>query len=817
MSFKRVLISSIAGLTFSSAALALGLGTIEQASWLNQPLSARIPLESVAPDKLDALRVTMASEETFERAGVDRPHYLRDIRFEVVDDPAEGAHIRVFTREPFREPFVDFLIELNWPQGRLVREYTLLLDPPRDTDEAPAPPTPARTERTEIEERPMAPEPRAPAAEAAVRDGRYGPVVAGETLWSVADRARQEGVSIHQMAVALFEANPNAFSDGDINRLQRGVTLTVPDREAARTLSGEQAERRFHALAAGTAEVPPAEPDPEEPPAVAEAPDAETLDQQLQILAESERDEEELASLLDGDVEPSEETVGVLRDELLRAREDQASLRSENEALRERLSEMEQEVERLERLLTLETEAVAIPTAPAEPAEAPVAPDQRDPEDPPSEVAEVSEDEDDPAPAPTPTTPQPTGWLEGLSLPVALGGVGILIALLALMLIRRRRAEAGVAAEEVPIQQAPAREAAFAAPGTGAAEAEAEPQPRAEPEDPLQAADRLADGGDLKGARNTLLAALNSVPGRNEYRVRLLEILAEADDREAFDHQARALHERVPGDDDPLWRQAAVVGREYAPDNPLFADAEPDPVPGAGPEEEPEGPLPTLDEASSREHKAADAESLETEQGAGGFDFPMDFPGPDETGASATGTSATEGAENEVPGEETPDTPTRRDDGVGQEGEGLALDFEVDDSWRDQARPHPAAESDATPRDETFDLEFGELSLDDLESSGDVAEPDTGSGPKAPGETPLAGDEPSSAEPPPERGTEAADETPEAPEEGGGEEEIATKLDLARAYVDLGDPDGARELLNEVLEVGNATQQEEARKLLDGL
>ncbi|ABI56581.1 FimV/HubP family polar landmark protein [Alkalilimnicola ehrlichii MLHE-1] len=806
MSFKRVFISAVAGLTFSSTVLALGLGTIERDSWLNQPLSARIPLHSADTVSLEALQVTMASQETFERAGLDRPPYLRDIRFEVIEDHTEGPHIRVYTRDPFREPFVDFLVELNWPQGRLVREYTLLLDPPRDPAERPVAATPPRTEPAEVEEQPLE------TASPTVRDGHYGPVAGGETLWSVADRVRHQGVSAQQMALALFEANPRAFVANDINRLQAGATLTVPDAEGARAYSRNEAVRRFNALAEGVAEEPA-----EEPP-VAEAPDPETVDRQLQILAESERDEEALASLLDGDVEPSEENLGALREELLRAREDQASLRSENEALRERVSEMAQEIERLERLLTLDVETGVLPMVPSEQPEGAVAepPPERpavvdEPEVEP-EITEETPAEDDEAPVtappPAPSSPQPLAWLDGLSLPVALAGVGILIGLLALLLIRRRRTETGVAAEEVPIQQPPAREGVAA--GTAAAasavadgdepEPEPAPEPRSEPQDPLQVADELADRGDLEGARATLLTALNNVPARNEYRVRLLEILAEADDREGFDRQAQVLRERVEGEDDPLWRQAERVGRGYAPDNPLFGGADPDGADDGGAEAT-GGALPTLDESAPGGADLAEPAEEPAREGEA-FDFTLDFPEPDEPGRE-TDQVARQGASRETAAPETPATPAGEEGAAGGEGGDFTLDFEVDDSWREAADSRPAADAGESPGDEAFDLDLGDLTLDES-GAGDATGEERGGGEPSPGEAPDADQPPA----PPA----------EAPmEDAGGDEEIATKLDLARAYVDLGDPDGARELLNEVLEVGTPAQQEEARKLLGDL
>jgi len=805
MLLKRAIITTVAGLTFSSTALALGLGTIEQDSFLNQPLSARIPLEASDRDKLEDLQVTMAPEEVFDRAGLDRPHYLRDIRFEVVEDDADGPHVRVYTRNPFREPFVDFLVELNWPQGRLIREYTLLLDPPRDSDEAPAPPTAPATERRDVEGVPISEAERAPSAQPGVRDGQYGPVSDGETLWAIAEQARAEGVNAHQMAVALFEANPEAFVDGDINRLRRGATLEVPSANQARQLDADQARERFRQLASAPAEAPVTdEPDADvaetEPPA--DVLDSEQLDQQLQIVAESDRNEEEIANLLDGDIEPSEENIGALREELIRAREEQASLRSENEDLRARLADMQDELARLERLVTVELEeGVPVPVDPAdsevtteapeeEPETAPTDPDVADAEPAVEDDALAEEDEEAaPAQPPTGTEPRPTGWLDGLSLPLAIGGLAILIGLLALMLLRRRRGETGVAAEEVPIAEPPAREAGVAAGGVAVAAAAGEGA--ADEADPLKEADRLAEAGDLDGARETLIAALNNTPARSEYRLRLLEVLSETGDRQAFDQQAQALWDRVDGQSDPHWVRAVTIGQAFAPDNPLFGGDQS--AAGAPEVEDASGTatLPTLGEPDAAAEDQSDLKRSDEPFG-GDLAFDLDLP---ETERSADGAETRQGSE---PHEPDADDGKAADAGVSQrsEGEGmgdLSLDFEVDDSWRDRAESAEQAEGADKARDDEFDLDFGGLNLDDV-----AAQDASDDGTAAPTDDRAADDEP-------EPGAEA------------DEEEIATKLDLARAYVDLGDPDGARELLNEVVSVGSPEQKKEAQALLDSL
>lgn len=135
-SFKRAFkvrkfaLKSIALAVMPLQAMALGLGDIEINSSLNQPLDAEVKLLSVKPGEADDLLVSLASNAAFLRAGIDRPFFLTKLRF-TVETKSDGAKvIRVSSKKPVVEPFLNFLIEVDWPRGRLLREYTVLLDPP---------------------------------------------------------------------------------------------------------------------------------------------------------------------------------------------------------------------------------------------------------------------------------------------------------------------------------------------------------------------------------------------------------------------------------------------------------------------------------------------------------------------------------------------------------------------------------------------------------------------------------------------------------------------------------------------------------------
>ncbi len=262
-------------LLLSGNAWALGLGEIRLDSALNAPMRAQIELLSATPEELENLQVGLASQETFERYGLDRPYYLQDLRFEVVNsESTQGSYIRVTSSKPITEPFLTFLVEAVWSRGRLLREYTVLLDPPtfapppaeetRPAVTAPQRSTPADSGRIErqAEPRPMPateqptarprpipapapapapaprsepeplPEPRPQADEPELpfdtTSGEDYVVQPRETLWGIASRFRPDfRLTMNQTMLAIYEANPGAFG-GNINILRAGARLRLP-------------------------------------------------------------------------------------------------------------------------------------------------------------------------------------------------------------------------------------------------------------------------------------------------------------------------------------------------------------------------------------------------------------------------------------------------------------------------------------------------------------------------------------------------------------------------------------------------------------
>ena len=114
--------------TLPLSSQALGLGKIQTKSGFNQPFEAEIDLLSLAPGEVDEVKVALASNEVFARANVDRPYLLSDLKFQTIKKENGRAAIRVYSRDPITEPYLNFLLEVNWPEGQIVREFSVLLE-----------------------------------------------------------------------------------------------------------------------------------------------------------------------------------------------------------------------------------------------------------------------------------------------------------------------------------------------------------------------------------------------------------------------------------------------------------------------------------------------------------------------------------------------------------------------------------------------------------------------------------------------------------------------------------------------------------------
>ncbi len=236
---------------------ALGLGDIRLDSALNQPLRAEIELVSATPEEVGDLTVGLASADAFASYGLDRPSYLFDLRFNL--ERRDGRfYVNVTSVQPMKEPFVTVLVEAVWPRGRLLREYTVFLDPPVFVEAAePAAPVAAPRAGAQQSDRggsfqrqqpTSQPTNRAPSQsrQAPASGGDQYRVQRSETLWAIADRFRPGDVTVNQMMIALYRNNPAAF-DGNINYLKAGALLSVPSRDDALFYGNQEADSQVAA------------------------------------------------------------------------------------------------------------------------------------------------------------------------------------------------------------------------------------------------------------------------------------------------------------------------------------------------------------------------------------------------------------------------------------------------------------------------------------------------------------------------------------------------------------------------------------------
>lgn len=276
---KLVLACGFASFALSNYASALGLGEVKLKSTLNQPLSAEVQLLDTKGLSPEQIIVSLASVGDFERNGLDFTHFYSEFKFEVVLDNPSGPVVRITSRNPVREPYLNFLVEAKWTSGRLLREYTLLMDLPTFDEAAPkaavqstqtsqAKPTPEKVAKTadaavaaevqaavdtaDSEEKPdIIAEQDQPAKKSNIAADTYGPVGDKDTLWEIALSVRPDsGASVHQTMLALQRLNPEAFIRGNINLLKKGQVLRVPDAAEINSVSKSEAVSQFNAQTA---------------------------------------------------------------------------------------------------------------------------------------------------------------------------------------------------------------------------------------------------------------------------------------------------------------------------------------------------------------------------------------------------------------------------------------------------------------------------------------------------------------------------------------------------------------------------------------
>ena len=592
---KLAVAMALVGGLGSGVANALGLGEVELQSFLNEPFGAEITLRRTDGINPADIIVNEASRRDYERLGISRDHFLSNLRFDVGTGPDGRLVINVSSRQPVREPFLNFLVEVVWPNGRVMREYSVLLDPPvyaEHLTRAPAVAAPTTAPQISAQREVATPTrqpdramPR-PTTTTRVSQNNFGPTGASDTLWGIALAVRpDESVTPQQVMLALQDLNPDAFIDGNINRMKRGQVLRIPSEDQIRTRTRQQALTEVSAQNAALATAQTRVVDTAAPRPADRAPVQPDTDAELRLVAS---DTDSVASLRDGASAAGTAGIpgGVEQGQAVLLEELDAS-RRESQELRSRVDDLQGQVATLQRLIELKNTQLAemqqqaiegrpvvqpdedvleVDPAETDPAVAD-APDLYDGEVAETEMPEavdtavvtepeaVTDEEEDlaavvpPTPAverPERVTPPPVpekgGFFRELTdairtntlYQIAVGG-GLVLLLLILLLLARRNASREKAfydelnrtsesdADVLDLGQDEADDAHELA-GEGQADAIAE-------------AEGFIAYGQLEQAAQVLERGISREPSRGDLRLKLLAVYAEAGNRDAFEKQ----------------------------------------------------------------------------------------------------------------------------------------------------------------------------------------------------------------------------------------------------------------------------------------
>ena len=868
----------------ASGASALGLGRLQVQSALGEALRAEIDVTSISPEEQGNLRLRVASPEAYRAAGVDYNAVLPGTQVELRRRPDGRPFLKITSDRGVQEPFIDVILEINWPTGRLVREYTMLFDPPTTARAAPpapvtaavapgnapaaqampvspgvaaappadrmqAPPTPRVAERRQA---PASPVPQsAPASDskpprvAAAGADEYR-VKAGDSLSRIASRTQRSGVSLDQMLVSLYRGNPQAFIDNNMNRLKSGVVLAVPAADSVKSVTVADARQVIQAQSADfgayrqrlASGVPSAKTDG-------------SARQSSGKVQASVTDRKQGAN-------PTPDTLTLSKGAVAgkpSAAEERISKEREKKADDVRVAELSKNVDDLKKLAGAATPpavppkplaasapvaapAVAASTAPAiAPATAPATAPAAAPVTPPvtaPAVTVAASVPTAPAPASVPTiaaapaaaAPASAAASAGMAAklpasapnvakpaspaaaepgmlgsmlddnPMALGLGGLVLALLAgfgiYRFAKRARKDSG---ETSFLESRLQPDSFFGASGGqridtrdagGASSSMSYSLSQLDAigdVDPVAEADvYLAYGRDLQ-AEEILKEAMRSTPERMAIRTKLLEVYAKRRDTKGFELLATQLFALTRGEGED-WAKAQEMGAQIDPENPLFQpggapvmaqDAGGHLIEPLGASTMPQSVLPTPSQfgTSVTSVLTPDSDSLDLdlgdpETGSRSATMPLDPIAPAVMHAAS---------DLSMPKPTTPDN-------------AMDLDFSLPD-FDDRTQPSPLRKVEPKPfdlADISFDLDMPEtLPGSPVITAVDVREPTSGFG------------------------------DVDLPPLDGDPDPLARKLALAEEFRQIGDTDGARDLLHEVVAKASGALKTRAQGMLAAL
>ncbi|MCX7278821.1 MAG: fimbrial protein FimV [Burkholderiales bacterium] len=808
-------------LGFANHAAALSLGHMTVLSGLGEPLRAEIELPDISADEATSLRPEVAPPEAFRAAGLEYSPALADLKIQLQRRPDGRSVLRLNSNRAVNDPFVDLILQVNWASGRIVRDYTILLDPPsqRPTPAtaatapqistpapaaAPSAPTMAPSANTDAV-RPVKPRPpvaAAPKPAPAPNEAKQVVVKAGDTASKIAGNTKPANVSLDQMLVAMLRANPNAFINGNVNRVKAGAVIKLPDSIQATATPAPEATQIINAqsrdfnefrskLAGGVPAVQTAEADRKASGRV----QAEVSDKKPSVAIPDK------LTLSKGALKNSKGTDDAIAQE--KAAKEAAA----------RVAELSKNITDLNKLgaSSASAPAPATPAAPIAsaakaPAELPAVTVPVPVAAPPAASAVPTTSEPSlpaSAPAPAPAAPavsapavaasapaappviEEDSWLNTLmDNPLAPLGAGLVVLLAGAGLYFSRKRKNTSSADSSFLESRLQPDSFFGASGgqridTNAADAPASSMSYSPSQldaagdvDPVAEADvYLAYGRDLQ-AEEILKEALRSNPGRVAIHAKLEDIYAKRRDLSSFTALATQAHGLTSGVG-PEWDHIAELGRNLDPNNALYhgAAAVATVAAAAGLVEPLMETPPAASTPDAFSNLDLDLDFLQN--GKATTDAPSTLPPDTLQPPTASFPEINNSADRFDPAGsltvpaalDLPDAPADMD----------ALDFDID--------LVPSAELEAaapTIHGNEVPFDMGSLSLD-------LDEAPAPASPVEPEEEPDAGDP------------------------------LATKLSLAEEFNSIGDEDGARALAEEVLAEATGALRAKAQQFLASL
>lgn len=843
-------------------ASAAGLGRLTVLSPLGHPLHAEIELVSVTKAQMSSLSARIAPPDAYQKANLQYSSALPGARVTIEKRPDGRPYLKITTSRPVTEPFIDLMIDLTWSAGRILREYTALLDPPGVgsmplgeaaptvsatpemrpapmTPEAPAAPlAPAPPAMQAAPEppvsapvsEPIAPPPvaeapapaAAPAPAPGAAPGQYGPIQRGETLSGIAMSVKPAGVTLEQMLVALYRANEDAFIRKNMNLVLAGKILRVPDQAEVESVSRGEAVKVYRTHVTDWRAYLQRLAD-----AAGKTPAGSQSAARGKIVAKVEEDtaagSKDVVRISKGEPPAAGDGKATPRSQAERIRALEEEVVAREKALAEandRIVQLEKTIKDMQKLIELKSSQMAgaqqqaqqaqqapppaaapapaqpMPAAPSKPETAPPAPAQ------PPVVAKPTPPAPKPKPkpkvTPPPSQPEPgviDQVMETLRDPMylAAGGGVLVLGGLGLWMARRRRARESIDAElarEAPTMTSAAAAAAGAAASTddmysAATTASTDTAGASDDVDPLAEAEVYIAYGRDGQAEEILKEALARAPNRADVKMKLLEIYAARKDKSAFGRLAADVQKHI-GSSGGEWLKVAAMGYAFDPDNKLYEAGRGTAAPA------PSGPrtgqnldfdlgigttsqLTTTDIQLDEEAAAAVQAATQTVVDTG---MATDVERAQRAGAAPLMPDFTLAV---PPAGAPPRTDTKREAAVAERDIGT-IDFKID--LPPAAAPvHelPTVKEITSPGGVDFKFEI------------------------------------------PEGGLGIGDSLTTAPAQGvpttknGHWYDVQTKFDLAKAYQEMGDRAGAKEILEEVINEGDADQKTQAKALLDSL